>query len=85
MKSRYTASKEQPIQNLRVQLDQLVYVEGTVSDEHLNKFNTLLAQLAIKDVAIDDTVKFYMLISILPEALSVISTAGSASEKMPVE
>ncbi len=37
LESRYAASNEQAEQNLRVQLEKLVYVEGTDWDKHLNE------------------------------------------------
>ena len=36
LESTYTASNEQAIQNLQVQLDKLVYVEGPDWDSHIN-------------------------------------------------
>jgi len=40
LNSTYTASNEQAVQNIRVKLDSLVYVEGTEWDEHLNGTRT---------------------------------------------
>ena len=85
LESTYTASNEQAIQNLRVQLDQLVYIEGTDWDEHVNKFNALIAQLAMQNVSIDDKQKKSMLIRSLPESFSVISTVASAQSEMNIE
>lgn len=47
LESTYTASNGKAAQNLRVQLDQLVHADGTNCDQHLNKFNSLIAQLAV--------------------------------------
>ncbi len=52
LESTYTASNGQAIQNIRVKVDSLVYIGGTDWDEHLNKFNSLIAQLATQDVSI---------------------------------
>ena len=85
LRSTYTKSNEQAIQNLRVKLDKLVYVEGTDWDEHLNQFNSLIAQLSVQNVEIDDAQKKSMLIRTLPESMSVISTVVSAQAGMSLE
>ena len=85
LESTYTASNEQAVQNLRVQLDKLVYAEGADWDDHLNKFNSLIAQLAVQGVAYDDQTKKSMIIRSLPESLSVISTVASAQNDMTLE
>ena len=66
LRSTYTASNEQAVQNLRVKLDKLMYVEGTEWDDHLNEFNSLIAQLAVQNVEIDDSQKKSMIIRSLP-------------------
>ena len=80
LESTYTASTDQAIQNLRVQLDQLMYVEGTEWSEHMNKFNALIAKLAMHNVAIDDNQKKAMLMRSLPRTMSVISTVANAQD-----
>jgi len=81
----YTASNEQAVQNIRIKLDSLVYVEGAEWDSHLNEFNSLIAQLAMQEVSINDATKKSMLIRSLPESLSVISTVASAQPTMTIE
>ena len=49
----HTPSNDQAVQKLRVQLDNLECTEGADSDKHLNKFNRLIAQLAMYNVSID--------------------------------
>ncbi len=66
LESTYTASNEEAIQNLRCQIDSLVYVEGTDWDEHLNKFNSLIVQLGMQNFSMEDKQKKSMLIRSLP-------------------
>ena len=62
-----------------------MYVEGTDLDKHLNKFNALIAQLAIQDAYIQDKLKKSMLIGSLSESLSFPCTVPSAQPDMSVE
>ena len=85
LESTYTASNEQAVQNLRVKLDSLKYVEGTDWEKHLNKFNHLISLLAIQNVAIDEKQKKSLLIRTFPESLRVISTVSNCQPDMTVE
>ena len=78
LKSKYTTNNEQVVQNLCFQLDKLLYVKGMDCYEHLKKFNSLITQLAVQNVPIDDKQKKYMLICSLPESMSLISTVAHA-------
>ena len=53
----HAPSNEQAVQKLRVQLDKLECTEGADWDNHLNKFNRLIAQLAMHNVSIDNCQK----------------------------
>ncbi len=85
LESSYNASNEEAQQNLRVEPDSLVYVDGSSWDKNLSQFNSLIAQLAMQNVVIDDKQKKSMLIRWLPESLSVISTVSSAQKYMTIE
>ncbi len=85
LESTFTKSNEQAIQNVRCQIDFSVYVEGTDWDKHLNKFNALIAELAIQNVYIKEKVKKSMIIRYLPESLSFLCTVASAQPDMTVE
>ena len=53
LETTYTASNEQAVQNLRVQIDKLVYIEEADWNKHPNEFNSLIAQLAVWNISID--------------------------------
>ena len=63
----------------------LVYVERVDGNEHLNKFSSFIAQLAVQNIAIDDKQKKSILIRSLPESLSVISTDAGAQADISIE
>ncbi len=62
-----------------------MYVEGTDWGKQLNKFNALIAQLAIQNVYIEEKVKKSMLIRSLPESLSFLSIGACSQSDMTVE
>ena len=57
LESTWIASNEKAIQNVRVNLDSLLYTEGAKWDGHLNQFYSLIAQIAMYNVLIDDRQK----------------------------
>lgn len=50
----YTASNTQDILNIRQEMDDIRYKEGSGWDEHLNKFTELLSKLATYDEQLSD-------------------------------
>ena len=62
-----------------------MFVEGTDWDQHLNSFNSLIAQLSIQGVDIDNAKKKSMIIRSLPESLHVVATVSSAHADMTLE
>lgn len=53
--------------------------------DHLNKFNSLIAQLAIQEVAIDDETKEFLIFRSLTESLSFICIVASDQADMTLE
>ena len=85
LKSTYKASNEQAIQNLRNKLSSLLYVEGTEWDEHMNQFNTIIAQLALQNITITEAEKTSLIIPSLRKSMSVISTVVRATPTMTID
>jgi len=73
----YTATNSQAIQNLRHQLDSLLYKDGGDWDEHFSKFMGILAQLASLDEEISEKEKTSRLIRSLPQSFSPIAMVGN--------
>jgi len=73
----YTATNVQAVQNLRNKLEMLMYVEGADWEEHMNTFNSLVAQLAVHNVSMDDKDKKAMMIRSLPASSSPPSQVPS--------
>ncbi len=63
----------------------MVYVGWIDWEKQLNKFDALIAQLAVQNVYLGEKVKQSMLIRSLPESLSFLWTVASVQPDMTVE
>ena len=69
----YTSTNTQAIQNLRLELDSLLYKDGEDWDKHYSKFMNIVAQLASQGEDMSEKDKVSRLVRTLPESLSTIA------------
>ncbi len=73
----YIATNSQAIQNLRHQLDSLLYKDGANWDKHFSKFLNILAQLASLYEEFNEKEKTSTLIRSLPQSFAPIAMVAS--------